>query len=60
MSEKKYVVKIGNGYFVTYDELDVIITLDVHPIFPHSAKKFDNRNQAEEVAEQIGGEVEEL
>lgn len=60
MKEKKYVVKIGNGYFVEHDELDVIITLDVHPIFPASAKKFDNRNQAEEVAEQIGGEVEEL
>lgn len=60
MNEKEYVVKIGNGYFAGYDEIEARVIFDDLPGFLIFRKVFNNIEQAEEVAEHIGGEVEEL
>lgn len=60
MNKKKYVVKIGNGYFAGYNDIEATIIFDDLPGFLIFRKVFNNIEQAEKVAEHIGGEVEEV
>lgn len=60
MNKKEYVVKIGNGYFSGYEDVEARVIFDDLPGFLILRERFDNKEQAEKVAEHIGGEVEEL
>lgn len=58
---KKYKVKVsGELYFVRYDELEVVVIRNSAPGFIERAKLFDNKEEAEKVADDVNGYVEEL
>lgn len=58
---KKHRVKVsGELYFVRYDELEVVVIRDSAPRFIERAKLFDNKEEAEKVAGDVNGYVEEL
>lgn len=49
----EYIVQIGDNYFGGYDEnSEVILKADTH-----SATRYSNRDEADNVASQVGGEV---
>lgn len=54
---KKYLVEIGNMYFVRFDEVQVIMIVADCPFSYRYASGLDTREEAEKVAEIIGGHV---
>lgn len=54
--EPLYRVKIGEGYFVEYQERGALITPDCNK----EIKIFDSKSDAERTAQTIGGTVEEV
>lgn len=58
---KKYRVKISDElYFVRYDELEIVVIRDNAPGFIERSKVFDNKEEAEKIADDVNGYVEEL
>lgn len=58
--EPRWVVKIGKGYFSGYDETKVTYVLDNCPGEIARRIVYDDLNEAESDANDIGGEVEEV
>lgn len=57
---KKYLVEIGNMYFVRFDEVQAIMTVADCPVSHKHATEFDTKEEAEKVARIIGGHVVEV
>lgn len=57
---KKYLVEIGNMYFVRFDEVQAIMIVADCPFSYKYAKEFHTKEEAEKVAEIIGGHVIEV
>lgn len=58
--EPRWVVKIGKGYFSGYNETKVTYVLDNFPGEIARRIVYDDLNEAESDANDIGGEVEEV
>lgn len=58
--EPRWAVKIGKGYFSGYDETKVTYVLDNFPGETARRIVYDDLNEAESDANDIGGEVEEV
>lgn len=58
--EPQWVVKIGKGYFSGYDETKVTYVLDNFPGEIARRIVYEDLNEAESDANDIGGEVEEV
>ncbi|MCW6681590.1 hypothetical protein NHG29_01755 [Aerococcaceae bacterium NML160702] len=54
---KKYLVEIGYMYFVEFCDFEVTLFMNDNPGAFEHAKKFDTKEEAEKVAEIIGGHV---
>ena len=57
---QRWVVKVGKGYFTGYDETKVTYALDNFPGEIARRIVYDDLNEAESDANDIGGEVEEV
>lgn len=60
--KQRYVVTDGNYlYFQKYQEdVEIVILADEMPGIMNSVKKFDTKEEAQEVADVLGWEVEEV
>ncbi|MCW6662925.1 hypothetical protein NHG29_01420 [Aerococcaceae bacterium NML160702] len=54
---KKYLVEIGNMYFVRFDEIEAILIVNDIPGTENSAMSFETKKEAQTVADIIGGKV---
>jgi len=55
--KEKYWVKLGILYFKCWDEIDAVFVVNNGPGFIDSARVFEKREDADEVAELVGGKV---
>ena len=53
----KYRVKVGNMYFVRFDDMTVVMVIVVAPGAMEQAKIFDRGTAAHLVSEQLGGRM---
>ena len=53
----KYRVKVGNMYFVRFDDMAVVMVIDDAPGAMEQAKIFDCGTAAHLVSEQLGGRM---
>lgn len=57
---KKYLVEIGNMYFVGFDEVQAIMIVADCPVSHKHATVFDTKEEADKVSRIIGGHVVEV
>ena len=53
----KYRVKVGNMYFVRFDDMTVVMVIDDAPGAVEQAKIFDRGTAAHLMSEQLGGRM---
>ena len=53
----KYRVKVGNMYFVRFDDMTVVMVIDDAPGAMEQAKIFDDATAAHLMSEQLGGRM---